>query len=98
MKTLTHIGLLVVFLVCALVGVLSAAPAGPPDAVSIQPANVAPGLTPAPQPVADPVVYITNTGACFHRGTCRCLAKSRYPIYRSVAIARGYRACKICKP
>ncbi|MCD7840038.1 MAG: Ig-like domain-containing protein [Erysipelotrichaceae bacterium] len=43
-------------------------------------------------------VYITKTGECYHRGTCSSLRKSKIAISKSDAIARGYRACKNCKP
>ena len=56
----------------------------------------------APPPVVVPVVsdtvYITNTGAKFHRDGCSSLRMSRIPISRSDAIARGYEACKNCRP
>ena len=44
------------------------------------------------------IVYITNTGEKYHRAGCRYLKKSSIPISRSEAIARGYTACKVCKP
>lgn len=51
------------------------------------------------QPVAaSDTVYITNTGAKYHRGSCRHLAKSKIAIKRSDAIKQGYGACKVCKP
>jgi len=43
-------------------------------------------------------VYITNSGAKFHKGGCRHLARSQIPISRADAIARGYSACSVCKP
>lgn len=43
-------------------------------------------------------VYITDTGLKYHRGSCRYLKKSKIKISRSDAIARGYKACKVCKP
>lgn len=43
-------------------------------------------------------VYITDTGAKFHRGSCRWLQWSKHAISRSEAISQGYEACKVCKP
>ena len=43
-------------------------------------------------------VYITNTGAKYHRGSCKWLYASKIPISRSEAIAEGYTACKVCRP
>ncbi|MBQ9004162.1 MAG: hypothetical protein IJ087_20160, partial [Eggerthellaceae bacterium] len=56
----------------------------------------------APPPVVVPVVsdtvYITKTGDKFHRDGCSSLRRSRIPISRADAIARGYGACKNCRP
>ncbi len=46
----------------------------------------------------DVIVYITKTGECYHRGSCRYLHSSKIPILKSKAIALGYRPCKVCKP
>lgn len=43
-------------------------------------------------------VYITNTGEKYHREGCRHLAKSKIAIKKSDAIAKGYGACKVCRP
>lgn len=43
-------------------------------------------------------VYITKTGAKYHRSGCTWLRWSRIPISRSEAIRRGYGACKVCRP
>ena len=44
-------------------------------------------------------VYYTDTGLCYHRETCQCLAKSKYPTMLNTAIfVKGLRPCKICKP
>lgn len=43
-------------------------------------------------------VYITRTGAKFHRGSCRYLRESKIKISRSKAIAQGYEPCKVCRP
>ncbi len=42
-------------------------------------------------------VYITRTGECYHRDGCSYL-KSRIPVSRSEAIARGLRPCSRCSP
>lgn len=44
------------------------------------------------------VVYITRTGECYHTGSCRYLKKSKIEITLADAVARGYRACKVCCP
>ena len=44
------------------------------------------------------VVYITRTGECYHAGECRFLQKSKIEITLADAVARGYRACKVCRP
>jgi len=46
----------------------------------------------------DEIVYITNTGECYHRGSCRYLHSSKIETTKSQAIADGYRPCKVCKP
>ena len=43
-------------------------------------------------------VYITRTGEKYHLGHCRYLRKSKIPISKKNAKARGYTACKVCKP
>ncbi len=48
-------------------------------------------------PVSD-IVYITRTGEKYHRGSCRYLSKSKIPIERKEAIARGYTPCSVCRP
>ena len=53
---------------------------------------------PAPTAPGDTIVYITRTGAKYHRDGCRSLAKSRIPITLGEAVKRGYGPCKICKP
>ena len=43
-------------------------------------------------------VYYTDTGVCYHRETCHCLAKSKYSVSLKDAVhERKLRACKICK-
>jgi hypothetical protein len=41
-------------------------------------------------------VYVTRTGAKYHRATCSSLRYSRRAMTRSEAIAAGYTACKRC--
>ena len=56
---------------------------------------------PEPEPEPDDsgdIVYITRTGEKYHGGWCSYLRYSKYPISRSEAIARGYEACKVCRP
>lgn len=45
-------------------------------------------------------VYVTKSGACFHRATCSTLSRSKNvtQMKRVDAIAKGYRACSVCKP
>ena len=44
------------------------------------------------------IVYITRTGECYHTGDCVYLSKSKIEITLSDAVARGYRACSVCRP
>jgi len=60
------------------------------------PKTVIPLTTPAPTPTD--IVYITNTGAKYHRAGCRYLSKSSIPIERKEAISRGYTPCSVCRP
>lgn len=43
-------------------------------------------------------VYITKTGKKYHREGCSSLSKSKISISLSDAKAKGYTACKNCKP
>lgn len=43
-------------------------------------------------------VYITRTGAKYHRAGCRYLSKSMIPISLKDAVARGYTPCSVCNP
>ena len=47
---------------------------------------------------ANPTVYITATGECYHLKGCRDLAHSCIPIKLKDAEAQGYRACSVCNP
>lgn len=44
------------------------------------------------------VVYVTDTGECYHRKGCRYLASSRIAMTLSHAKADGYRPCSVCDP
>lgn len=59
-----------------------------------------PVVTPAPAPKQAPqsvTVFITKTGAKYHRDGCRYLSKSRIPISLSDAKS-GYTPCSVCNP
>lgn len=43
------------------------------------------------------VVYITNTGECYHKGTCSYL-KSKVETTKERALTMGLRACSRCRP
>jgi competence protein ComEC len=56
---------------------------------------------PATQTQQDPktqTLYITRTGKKYHRDGCRYLAASKSPISLKDAKAKGYTACKVCRP
>lgn len=53
------------------------------------------GSKPAP---GSTIVYITDSGECYHRAGCIYLAHSKIPITLAKAKAEGYRPCKVCKP
>lgn len=44
------------------------------------------------------IVYITNTGSKYHRGSCSYLRQSKIEISKEDAIAQGYEACSRCNP
>jgi competence protein ComEC len=46
---------------------------------------------------SDPIVYVTRTGECYHRGSCGYLRKSKIPMKLSEAKKR-YRPCSKCRP
>jgi micrococcal nuclease len=55
---------------------------------------------PTPQPRAqtqETTVYVTRTGAKYHRDGCRYLSRSRIPMSLSDA-KQSYSACSICRP
>ncbi len=43
-------------------------------------------------------VYITKSGAKYHKETCRHLSSSKIEINIKKAVEKGYTACKTCKP
>jgi len=55
---------------------------------------------PAPPGDKDETVYITKRGCCYHKKNCGTLKRSKKieEVKKSVAVKRGKRACKICKP
>lgn len=46
---------------------------------------------------SNPIVYVTRTGECYHRGSCGYLRKSKTPMKLSEARKR-YRPCSKCGP
>jgi hypothetical protein len=44
------------------------------------------------------IVYITKTGARYHKATCGSLRSSKIPIELETAIKRGFTPCGTCKP
>ena len=51
-----------------------------------------------PQPADDPIVWVTRSGKRYHKEGCDGLARSRFPLARSVALARGFTPCRACDP
>ncbi len=72
-----------------------------PPVTTPAPAPAPATVAPEPQPQVEPqtaTVYVTNTGAKYHRDGCRYLSKSRIPMSLPDAQAAGYEPCKVCKP
>jgi competence protein ComEC len=70
-----------------------------PPAVAPAPASQ-PIITPAPVPKQTPqavAVFVTKTGAKYHRDGCRYLSKSKISISLSDAKS-GYGPCSVCNP
>jgi len=44
------------------------------------------------------IVYVTRTGAKYHRDGCRYLSRSQIPMNLSDAKASGYDSCSVCNP
>ena len=47
---------------------------------------------------ANTVVYITRTGAKYHRGSCSYLRQSKIATTLGSAVSRGYGPCSRCAP
>jgi endonuclease YncB( thermonuclease family) len=62
-----------------------------------QTSNPAPSSSSAPDP-GDQTVYITRTGAKYHRSGCSSLRKSSIPIKLKDAVTKGYTPCSRCNP
>lgn len=61
--------------------------------------TVKPTKTPEPEPERSTgEVYITETGAKYHRAGCQYLRKSKIGISKDDAIAQGYTPCSKCDP
>jgi competence protein ComEC len=66
-----------------------------------QAAHVVGHLTPtllAQQDPATITVYVTRTGAKYHRDGCRYLSRSKIATTLKDAVARGFGPCSVCKP
>lgn len=46
----------------------------------------------------DTTVYVTKTGAKYHRESCQYLRYSKTALALDSAQLKGYTACKVCKP
>ena len=44
------------------------------------------------------IVFVTETGECYHRGTCQYLSQSKIKISLKNARAQNYRPCSVCDP
>src|SRR5437899_1916806 len=58
-------------------------------------------LTPtllAQQDPATITVYVTRTGAKYHRDSCRYLSRSKIATTLKDAVAHGFGPCSVCKP
>ncbi|MBW8384145.1 MAG: hypothetical protein K0M69_16695 [Youngiibacter sp.] len=58
----------------------------------------APTESPAPTEPEGTIVYITETGEKYHKGSCRFLSKSKIEISLEDAVKNGYEPCSVCKP
>jgi hypothetical protein len=59
--------------------------------------KVSPGVTHQAQAGPETIVYVTKTGAKYHRAGCRSLSKSAIPMALKDAVGK-YGPCAICKP
>lgn len=70
-----------------------------PEAPAEVPVVEAPSEDPVveedPEPQVE-IVYITDTGSKYHRGSCRHLKNSKHEISLDAAKAQGYTACGTC--
>ncbi|WP_303318572.1 hypothetical protein Q4Q34_04495 [Flavivirga abyssicola] len=48
--------------------------------------------------VSSQAVYVTKTGAKYHKGNCRYLKYSKKEMTLEKAKSRGYTKCLVCKP
>jgi len=64
---------------------------------SAQPVAVMSAAIPQ-QDKKEQAVYMTRTEGKYHRDGCRYLSQSKIAIKLKDAIAKGYTACKICRP
>jgi competence protein ComEC len=77
----------------------AASPTTAPAAETTPTAETAPVRSLAPKPKqVEETFYITKTGKRYHRGSCRHLRYSAYPITRAEAEAQGYTPCRVCYP
>jgi len=65
---------------------------------AVAPGAAVPSAQAAAEDNGDTTVYITRTGAKYHRAGCRSLLRSSIPIKLRDAVAKGYGACKLCNP
>ena len=76
------------------------APVTAPAIQTVQPATQTKTVDPAPAPqtnTQEQTVYITRTGAKYHRAGCRYLRQSCIPINLSDA-KQSYDPCSVCDP
>lgn len=59
--------------------------------------NISPSKIATKTNERDPIVYVTRTGECYHRGSCGYLRRSKIPMKLSEA-QMGYRPCSRCNP
>ena len=69
----------------------------PPTATPLQPTQPPPTSTPV-RASGETIVYITETGAKYHRDGCRHLRESQIETTCADAIRKGYTPCGICEP
>lgn len=61
------------------------------------PAGAIPSILAAQQDPKAITVYVTRTGAKYHRDACRYLSRSRIPMSLAEA-AKRFGPCRVCKP